>query len=445
MRMIAHSFRYFIEMQRNIISGTIFILVIAGFFSPHSFTNAQTALSDTGRGYADKSEYEDFTDDSGRRFRTVTSIGVGADVTEAAQNAAQNALSQVVGTFIQSSTSLDKKVKIENGIKNETKNIRTDIKEYSQGYVHSFSVVKIDKAPGFLQVTAKSTIRIDDFKAYIMRLAEGGREISGGLFAQLSVSKTQQENLQGLFSEKILAALNGQVSKIQVGEPSPVESLDHTFINGDYRIRGFIESNKQKMLIYFPIRIDMDRDFLFNMIKSFDATAISQHRLSTDDHYSASMGNFKQQIYNNNGVGVIVHDEQNGSSGKIMNGYSFTSKAVNANLAWMNDCEGSLFRNEVRFPSLEIKLIDFQEKVVFLSVIEANRYSRQSEHIFLVPTNSRIDNESNENFPWSLVRCTGMSSHVPTIIRTSTSFMLFMALDPFIVKNVKSIKLRLIH
>jgi hypothetical protein len=426
-------------------SFAILVLLAATFFSFHSLAIAQYGVPDTKDGYAATSENNDFTDDSGRKFRTVTSTGVGVNVSEAAQNAAQNALSQVVGTFIQSSSSLDKKIKIENGIKNETKNIRVDIKEYSQGYVQSFSIIKIDKFSDIFQVTAKSTIRIDDFKAYILRLAEGQREINGGLFAQVSTLKSQQANLQGLFSEKILAVINGQVSIFNIGEPNSVESLSPNFINENYLIRNFINENRQKMLIYFPVRMEIDPDFLTNMQNTFESTALGRHRLNSESTDYVSMGKFRQQIYDNNGIGIIIHNEKNGSSGKIMNGYSFPSNSLKNNMPWMNDCEASFIRNEINFPSLEIKLFDFEEKVVFFSVLEANANidSSQNQVVLPISTDMRINNEAYYNPPWSLFRCTGMDSHVPPIIRTSTKFILIMALESDTMQNVKSIKLKL--
>ena len=434
--MTNHSFKKYRSLA-------ILVLLAATLFTPHSLANAQYSVPNTKDSYAANTEHNDFTDDSGRKFRAVTSTGVGVNVSEAAQNAAQNALSQVVGTFIQSSSSLDKKVKIENGIKNETKNIRVDIKEYSQGYVQSFSIIKIDKFSDIFQVTAKSTIRIDDFKAYILRLAEGQREINGGLFAQISNSKSQQENLQGLFSEKILTVLNGQVSIFNIGEPNSVESLSQNFINENYIIRNFINKNRQKMLIYFPVRIDIDQDFLKNMQNTFDSTALGRHRLTSDNTDYTSMGKFRQQIFDNRGIGIIIHNEKNGSSGKIMNGYSFPSNSLKNNMSWMNDCEASFIRNEFYLPSLEVKLFDFQENVVFFSVLEANRDSSQNQAVLSISTDSRIDNEASNNPPWSLFRCTGMTSHVPPIIRTSTNFIIIMALESNAMQNVKSIKLKL--
>jgi hypothetical protein len=421
------------------------VLWVATFFTSPSLAIAQSGVPDAKDGYAATSENNDFTDDSGRKFRTVTSTGVGVNVSEAAQNAAQNALSQVVGTFIQSSSSLDKKIQIENGIKNETKDIRIDVKEYSQGYIQSFSIIKIDKFSDLFQVTTKSTIRIDDFKAYILRLAEAKKEINGGLFTQISNLKSQQKNLQGLVSEKLLAVSNGQVSIFNIGEPNSVESISQKFVNENDSIRDFVDNNRSKMLIYFPIRIDIDPDFLSNMLKTFDSTAIGQHRLPNDNSHDMSMGAFKRQIIENRGTGIIIHNEKNGSSGKIMNGYSFSSNSIKSDMSWVDNCEESLFRNEMNFPNLEITLADSEEKVIFLSVLSSKRRDTYYTNILPVSLNSYIDSESRENSPWSLIRCTGMTSHIPTIIRTSVRFILIMALDANIMQNTKSMKLKLIQ
>ena len=76
-----------------------------------------------------------------QEIRTVVAEGVGSDPKSAAQDAAQNALTNVVGSFIDANKELEKRSEISNGIRNQTTQIRTDIKEYSQGAIQSFQEV----------------------------------------------------------------------------------------------------------------------------------------------------------------------------------------------------------------------------------------------------------------------------------------------------------------
>src|SRR3954452_18168224 len=75
-----------------------------------------------------------------QEIRTVVAEGVGSDAQMAAQDAAQNALTNVVGSFIDANKQLEKRSQIRDGIRNQTTQIRTDIKEYSQGSIQSFEL-----------------------------------------------------------------------------------------------------------------------------------------------------------------------------------------------------------------------------------------------------------------------------------------------------------------
>ena len=81
-----------------------------------------------------------------RPIRDVIVQGYGKDVADAAQNAAQNALTQVVGSFIDAEKFLAKRVEIQDGVRKETRDIRTNVREYSQGVIKSFEVVDVKHA-----------------------------------------------------------------------------------------------------------------------------------------------------------------------------------------------------------------------------------------------------------------------------------------------------------
>src|SRR5208282_2674611 len=61
--------------------------------------------------------------ESNPAIQSVIAQGVGKDVESAAKNAAENALVQVVGSFIDVEKQLEKKTQIANGIRAEIKNI----------------------------------------------------------------------------------------------------------------------------------------------------------------------------------------------------------------------------------------------------------------------------------------------------------------------------------
>ncbi len=156
-----------------------------------------------------------------QEIRTVVAEGVGSDPKSAAQDAAQNALTNVVGSFIDANKELEKRSEISNGIRNQTTQIRTDMKEYSQGAIQSFEVVEVKHDGPLFRLTAKVSVRIDDFCAYIKKLAEGETSVGSGLFAEMTTSQNQSESLAKILSERILAVVNGEVVRFSVSKPVP--------------------------------------------------------------------------------------------------------------------------------------------------------------------------------------------------------------------------------
>jgi len=76
-----------------------------------------------------------------QEIKTVIAEGVGSDPQSAAQNAAQNALTNVVGSFIDADKQLEKRTEIANGIRTQTTQIKSSIRDYSQGSIQSFEIV----------------------------------------------------------------------------------------------------------------------------------------------------------------------------------------------------------------------------------------------------------------------------------------------------------------
>ncbi len=159
-------------------------------------------------------------------IRTVIAEGVGSDPQSAAQNAAQNALTNVVGSFIDANKQLEKRVQIADGIRTQTSQIKTDIREYSQGSIQSFEIVDTKKDGSFYRVTAKVGVRIAEFRAYIRKTSEGSVAVDAGLFAEIATAKSQSQSAAKLLADKITAVVSGEVVTFAVGKPVPWRRLD---------------------------------------------------------------------------------------------------------------------------------------------------------------------------------------------------------------------------
>src|ERR1035441_2803008 len=121
-----------------------------------------------------------------QEIRTVVAEGVGSSPQNATQDAAQNALTNVVGSFIDANKQLEKRTEIRDGIRSQTKQIRSDVKEYSQGSIQSFEIVETKNDGSLFRVTAKVGVRVAEFRAYVKKLAEGEVAVGGGLFAEMT-------------------------------------------------------------------------------------------------------------------------------------------------------------------------------------------------------------------------------------------------------------------
>ena len=108
---------------------------------------------------------------------TVIAEGLGKDIESAVQMAAEAALTQVVGSFIDSSKLIEKRKEIRDGIKTRTKTITSKLSEYSQGSIQRLDVLEVEDDDGLTRVTAKVTVRIEDFKHYILETVLAEKKI----------------------------------------------------------------------------------------------------------------------------------------------------------------------------------------------------------------------------------------------------------------------------
>ncbi|MGT2481210.1 hypothetical protein ACU4GR_25770 [Methylobacterium oryzae CBMB20] len=159
--------------------------------------------------------------------QTVIAQGMGTDVESATKNAAENALTQVVGSFIDTEKMLEKRSQIVDGIRSETRSLRSDVREYSQGSIKALEVLDTARDAGLFRVQARVTVRVEDFKAYIKKVAVGETAMGAGLFAQIATARSQQQNLEGLLKDKIVGPIAaGEAVRIRVGSPVPLSNSD---------------------------------------------------------------------------------------------------------------------------------------------------------------------------------------------------------------------------
>ncbi|WP_114944818.1 hypothetical protein [Microvirga calopogonii] len=333
------------------------------------------------------------TTSDGRSVQIVVAQGIGSDVESAAKNAAENALKQVVGTFIDAEQQIKKRTEISEGIRAETKTVQSSMREYSQGTIQSFEVIGSSSEGSLVRVDAKVGVRVDDFKAYIKKYAQGEQTVGSALFPEMATELNKQETLEALIFDKIEGSINkGEVQDIIVGAPQRYTSSTIADREDLRRTIERFELNPAAM-VAIPVTVSLRRDFQQNLIKSLEATAID--RISVE---SAAAANFASNCLMKRpfeySVGVARNRQsltatysQNRSSGELFNVYGFPKVNVPKVTQW-----AAALRDKA--PDLQLSFLD-REGNPLKEFLYTFSPSPKQKHFYYPPPGGTK--------PWSLV------------------------------------------
>lgn len=409
-------------------------------------------------------------------IQTVVSEGLGTDVPSAAQNAAQNALTNVVGSFMDSNKMLEKRVEIQDGVRSQTSRIDTNIKEYSQGSIQHFEVLQVSEQAGLTKVTAKVSVRIDDFKAFIKKLAEGKTDVEAGLFSSLSTEKNQKGNLEKIIIDLVNPVVKGEVSRFEIGKPITVAEAKKEIRNryiagqkeGELRnyaedsinrsaeeylesLDKFVATKHPNLVVYIPVKVILDQGFYENVFKTLENTAGGKSKLQIKKDY-VDYGD-KPNIDAILGLGEIrgtslIADIYvlKGIDSILVKEFPWWS---NMNYAIQGLIPGfTVSGNQIKpvIPRLGIEIIDIAGRAIKSHDIEADR-----RYYFTNPNNLNVEDVMfipDFRFPgppWSLLVAQQAipSNGIPLIIKMR-EFGILMVLDETTLKDAKEIKLKLI-
>ena len=197
---------------------------------------------------------------------TVITEGLGKDIERAVQMAAEAALTQVVGSFIDSDKLIEKRKEIKDGIKTQTKSISSKLSEYSQGSIERLDVIEVEEEDGLTRVTAKVTVRIEDFKHYITETVLAEKKIKKGLLGKLKAKEKQAGGVADLLIDKVFNPLldfQVMIPKI-VGEIEAMENPEalKLFNPGD-----------GEYVLKFDVEVALNPDYLANATRVLEETA----------------------------------------------------------------------------------------------------------------------------------------------------------------------------
>jgi len=230
-----------------------------------------------------------------KKIKTVVANGYGNTLESASQNAAENALTNVVGSFLDIQTILKEKTKINNGIISESTVIKENINDYSQGSIKYFEVLNVQEKDSIYIVTARVDVRIEDFKAYIKKLASDTKEIDSGLFTSIKTDQDNIENKIDLLGKILNPLINGEVIDIEIGNPQRLKEL--SAFNCKYlNIESRISCDNYKFYIGSSINPNsaIALPIIFSLNKDFQNNAINILENISSDKWSSNLSNSGQ-------------------------------------------------------------------------------------------------------------------------------------------------------
>lgn len=310
------------------------------------------------------------------KIKTVTASGFGESIEAASQNAAENALTQVVGSFIDAETLIKKRREIREGVISKTKVIKKDIKDYSQGSIKYFEILNIQENRSIFSITARVDVRIEDFRSYIKELASDTKEIDSGLFASIKTDEENIENKIDLLGKILNPLIKAEVTKINIGEPQRLINLSafnckyiyekkkiYCPKGGNYFRTGGANMSPNGSIV-IPITFDLDEDFKKNSVNILEN--ISSQKLSSSIQLYKSLEKFENFDYENDYAITLVNSENNNYTSYLLSDAREYNKKRDGNkrklipvFSHKND------RCSRFYPKVKISLLDKNKKSVW--------------------------------------------------------------------------------
>lgn len=362
-----------------------------------------------------------FAEEKSANVETIPAEGLGVDIKSAAQNAAENALKQIVGSFIDSNTLLEKRTLIDNGIKSETKSISSDIKEYSQGSIKSFETVEVKQEGGLYKVIAKVSVRKENFSVYVKKLASGTTQIDGvGMFANISTKENQLNNLTSIVYDKITTPIiSGEVIEFKIGKPILLSDFAQ---NPPDWYKDSILSHKQlsQNIIIFNVKTYLNQAFSKNVDDTLKQIATKHEVLNLSEQYRCEKGKF-------------CIKKQRNSESEICDFFTLN----------FNEKDYKKFE----YPNLNVVILDKNDQEIFIKSLPPKIHLSGST---IIPVNYSYDNNfrhfdggNNLDSAWELLRNEGYLAQNTKVILDSMDFFVILELSPEVLSKANKIVISL--
>ena len=301
--------------------------------------------------------------------QTVIVQGIGKDVESAAKNAAENALTQVAGTFIQSDKIFNKRTEINKGIRQQTSSIETKTRDYSQGSIKSFELLESAEDNGLFRVTARVEVRIEDFKAFVAKLAEGEPPVDPGPKGQVDTQRKNKRNARDIIVDSVLVPISeGKATEFHLGKPQIYSEWERGLpAQGVKSARSLMSSwRAPPETIVVPVEMKINPAFLQNVRQTLDSIAFSAKKVDFS-HLSGCATELTTPDFSATGVALAISDNASLTSVWFLKGVRFENAGGDYDRNSLSDViknNGGFFRHAgfsqqlLRlFPSLSVSLL----------------------------------------------------------------------------------------
>ena len=236
----------------------------------------------------------------------VIAIGIGKDVTSALQNAAQQALINTVGSFIDSETKINSFRSFEGDTIESEKLIIKNLEEFSQGSILSIDLIKHEKQGELTKVTARVQIKIDTLKALIKKPKNNAKDLNQGIFSSITINQRNARSRSNIVLKRIIDPVRfGKPLEISIGKALTAEafvdsskcrkhlqephSVRHKTINW-WEIRGVCMAAEKEPINTFiiPIKVSINSIFREEMRKVLERVSRDKADLRFGDRSLAS-------------------------------------------------------------------------------------------------------------------------------------------------------------
>ena len=149
--------------------------------------------------------------------------GVGSSLDRAIQNAAERALMQVVGVYVDTETLISKRKEIKDGVKTETKTINKDLLQVSNGSIKNIDILQVSQDGDIYRVESLVEVRVDNVQILIQPFTVAKANVSEGLFASINKNKQQTGDKVTLINKRIIQPLlSGKHVEIKITGIQPL-------------------------------------------------------------------------------------------------------------------------------------------------------------------------------------------------------------------------------